>query len=212
MGRLKSWESIVAAMLVAAFWVLVLSVPETADPWPTWVRVIVGIGGAIAVLFGAGGVMWCIYNDQRDRIWMFAIVALLGIVVGVSAAIAGSPLDLEPNRRLAIGVGGTAIAGLVYGITRFDTIRAAASVPVIILLIGTATWPDASELIGQDVRTEIFKWMGVVLAASGLGEAAAQVGRQRTQAELGPDVEVSGGGDLARADDAKNPRTDTHPD
>ena len=201
MGRLKSWESIVAAMLVAAFWILVLAVPDSGDAWPTWLRIIVGLVAAIAVLFGSGGVMWCIFDDRRARIWMFAIVALLGIVVGIVALIAGSRLDLAPDRRMAIGVGGTAIAGLVYGITRFDTIRAAASVPVVILLIGTATWPDAAELIEQDVRTEIFKWMGIVLAVSGLGEAAAQVGRQRTQARLGPDADVRGGGDLARGDD-----------
>ena len=170
MGRLKSWESIVAAMLVAAFWILVLAVPDSGDAWPTWLRIIVGLVAAIAVLFGSGGVMWCIFNDRRARIWMFAIVALLGIVVGIVALIAGSRLD-------------------------------PASVPVVILLIGTATWPDAAELIEQDVRTEIFKWMGIVLAVSGLGEAAAQVGRQRTQARLGPDADVRGGGDLARGDD-----------
>lgn len=198
MDRLKSWESIVAAMLVAAFWILVLAVPDSGDAWPSWLRTIVGFIAALGVAFGGGGVMWCIYHDQRARIWMFAIIALVGIVVGIVALIAGNRLDLAADRRMAIGVGGSAMAGLVYGITRFDTIRAAAAVPVVILLIGTATWPDAGDLIEQDVRTEIFKWMGVVLAASGLGEAAAQVGRQRAQAQAGPEAEVRSGGDLAR--------------
>lgn len=198
MERLKSWESIVAAMLVAAFWILVLAVPDSGDAWPSWLRVVVGLIAALGVAFGAAGVMWCIFHDQRSRIWMFAIIALVGIVVGIVALIAGNRLDLAADRRMAIGVGGSAMAGLVYGITRFDTIRAAAAVPIVILLIGTATWPDAGDLIEQDVRAEIFKWMGVVLAASGLGEAAAQVGRQRAQAQAGPAAEVQSGGDLAR--------------
>ena len=85
---------------------------------------------------------------------------------------------------MAVGLGGTAVAGSAFAVTQFDTLRAAASVPVVILLIGVVTWPSASELMDSDVRTELIKWMGVVLAASGVAEAAKQVGQAAASAKV----------------------------
>lgn len=78
------------------------------------------------------------------------------------------------GERIAIGLGGTSLAALIVGTVWFDSIRAAASLPVVVLIIGMATWPGADSEIEPDLRAEVIKWMGVLLAANAGAEALAQ--------------------------------------
>lgn len=201
MPRLKAWEAVVAAGFVVAYWVIVLAIPNEGPEWPTGLRWVIGLVGGALALVGAGGVVVSIFRSKMTDIGLFALVGLVGVVLSIAGIVTGNKLDLTDARRLAIGVGGTTLAGLVYGITRFDTIRAAASVPIVTLLIGVATWPNATSLIGTDVRTEIIKWTGVVLAAAGVGEAAKQVGESIAGAKS-EGGQVAAPGDLASVDRA----------
>ena len=80
--------------------------------------------------------------------------------------------------------------------TQFDTIRAAASVPIVLLLIGVATWPDAGDLMEPSVREALIKWMGILLGVNGVAEAGKQVGE--TFARSRATTQVTGtAGDLA---------------
>ena len=54
--------------------------------------------------------------------------------------------------------------------------RAAASVPVVVLLVGVVVWPGAKDLVEPSVRQALITWMGVILAVNGSAEAAKQVG------------------------------------
>lgn len=199
MPRLKAWEAVVAAGFMVAYWVIVLAIPSEGAEWPAFIRWTIGLVGGVLVLAGAAGILVSILRSKMKEIGLFALLGLGGVVLFIVGLVTGNRLDLTDGRRLAIGVGGIALAGLVYGVTRFDTIRAAASVPIIMLLIGVATWPDATTLIGTDVRTEIIKWTGVVLAAAGAGEAAKQVGESIAGARS-DEAPAKAPGDLASVD------------
>lgn len=98
---------------------------------------------------------------------------------------------------LAVGVGSAALAGFVFAVARFDTLRAAASVPVVILLVGVVVWPGAGELIADDVRQAIITWMGVILAANGVSEAAKQIGEATAKSRSSAPGDVKAPGDMA---------------
>lgn len=197
MPRLRAWESVVAAASVVAFWVIVLALPERGPAWPDWIRWVMGAPAIVAIVFGCAGVIYSVYKVDMQKIGLYALVLLAGALVGVVSVTTRNELDFSSSERLAVGVGGTALACLIYGVTRFDTVRAAASVPVVVMLIGVTTWPDSSSLIAEDVRKQIIQWMGVVLAAAGASEAAKQIGVANAKAKATNAADVVAAGDLA---------------
>jgi hypothetical protein len=180
----------VAVLGVVTYWVVVLSLPDKGPSWHGALRIAFGVVGGLLFVLG-------IILAAREKP-QFVGLSLVGVVLFIVTMVTGHNLDLTEAKRFAIGVGGTALAGLVFGVVRFDTIRAAAAVPVVVLLIGVVTWPGAKDLVSDDVRTEIIKWMGILLAASGVAEAAKQVGESAAKARA-PGADVSAKGDLSDA-------------
>jgi hypothetical protein len=202
-ARLKLWQSGSAALGALVFWVAVLLLPDTIEPWShtavTWCHWIAGIlfvGGVVTFLVGlVVGAMRNWGEHRGEVVFTGVFLALGGVALFVVTAACRDGLDLASGRGLALGVGGVALAGFVFAATQFDTIRASASVAVVLLLIGVTTWPDASDLISSDVRTALIQWMGVLLGINGAAEAAKQVGE--SFARSGSDHEFrSSRGDL----------------
>lgn len=205
-NALKGWQTAMAAFVVLLYWIVVLSLPTTADSWPGWMQLLVGVVGAGLLIYGAMKVRKALTPPQGDPaqkdqiVTLGAILVVAGILLILLAFMTRQEMNLTNPRRFAIGVGGTALAGFVYSVTRFDTLRAAASVPVVILLVGVVVWPDADELVADDVRTAIITWMGVILSASGVAEAAKQIGESNAKAKAAPadgSADVTSSGDLA---------------
>jgi hypothetical protein len=182
--RMKLWQSGSAALGALLFWVAVLLLPDTISPWShtavTWCHWIAGILSVVGVLvFAVGlgvGALRHWGEHRGEVVFTGAFLALAGVALLVVTAACRDGLDLASGRGLAIGVGGVALAGFAFAATQFDTIRASASVAVVLLLIGVTTWPNAGTLIDPDVRTALIQWMGVLLGVNGAAEAAKQVG------------------------------------
>lgn len=69
------------------------------------------------------------------------LVVMGAVVVLVGAALNG-PRDPHSADGLPWGPAGVALVVLFIGLTRFDTVKAVASLPVIVLFIGAVVWPD----------------------------------------------------------------------
>lgn len=93
---------------------------------------------------------------------------------GGTMLLVNDSINWTDGERFALGVGGTAIIAFVFGVGRFSTVRAAAALPVVILLIGAATWPQAAEFLPEDIRKEVILWTGVILGATAVAEAGKQ--------------------------------------
>ncbi|CUR56661.1 membrane hypothetical protein [metagenome] len=116
-------------------------------------------------------------NSHRGEIVFVGFgLVLLGLVALIASAWFDDRVPVTPELKFAVGVGGVALGGFVFAATQFDTIRAAASVPVVLLLIGVATWPGAADLMEPSVREALIKWMGILLGVNGVAEAGKQVG------------------------------------
>lgn len=166
---------IAAAVLVGVtYWIILLALPDEGSEWEAWVRWVFNWGGLVVLVVGGiAGILWLISK------WGWAgALSLICLFVGAVAMIVGqitiNRLNLDDPTRFAIGVGGLALAGLIFGLIRFDTIRAAVSIPAAVLVIGVTTWPDAEAIVGSDVRTSIIQWMGILLGANGVAEAVTQ--------------------------------------
>ena len=184
--RMKLWQSGTVALLALVFWVTVLLMPDQLPPWPTWVVWVAFISAPIIIVAGAVVFARAMKGEDSEHrgefVFTGVFVAILGLVVFIVTLGTRNGLDLSGGRSLALGVGGVAIVGFAFATTQYDTIRAAASVAVVILLIGVTTWPGATEAIGADVRAAIIQWMGVLLGINGAAEAAKQVGVSVAQA------------------------------
>lgn len=202
MKALKLYQSAIAALLVLLFWGTALSIPVHSEPLSGWARVLLGLVGA--ALVGAGGYTtlsaFKLRGDERgERVALSTVLTMVGLVLITAAILLGRPVDVTPAGRFALGVGGAALAGFAYATTQFDSIRAAASVPVVVLLVGVVVWPGAGELVESQVREALITWMGVILAVTGTAEAAKQVGESVAKARTGA-TDVRSGGDLSRTE------------
>jgi hypothetical protein len=106
---------------------------------------------------------------------------LVGVMLALSSAQTGQ-LGLSSANRVAIGVGGLAIVGLLIGLERFNSVRAAASVTVVILAIGVLTFPGAQAVVGVSNVGRIIQWMALILGVNSLSEAAVEIQKTRSAA------------------------------
>ena len=199
MRTLKLYQSAIAALVVLLFWGTALAIPDRSGPTPTWTRLGLGLVGASLVVGGAAAIRrgFRLEGDAKaERVALATVLILVGLVAVSSGLLLGRPLELQPAGRFALGVGGAALAGFAYATTQFDSIRAAASVPVVVLLVGVVVWPGAGDLVDNEVRQALITWMGVILAVSGTAEAAKQVGESVAKAQVGR-ADVRSGGDLS---------------
>ena len=192
---------IAAAIVVGmTYWIILLALPDSGTQWEPWVRSALSWGGLGVLAVGViAGVIWLATQNAR-----VGVLSLICLVVGPVAVIVGqitvNRLDLGEGTRFAIGVGGLALAGLILGLIRFDTIRAAVSIPAAVLVIGVTTWPNAEEIVGPDVRTSIIQWMGILLGANGVAEAVTQAAQGTAGDTASPASNASTGSNGSTSD------------
>ena len=211
MIRTRLWQSSTAIFLALLFWISVVVFPtgphEISDSARRFTLVMASILGLAAVVVA--------FMNQRDQTkkkhYLSALastLALVSVADFIFYYLAPVGFVLKDGDKLAIGVGGTAIAAFAYGITQFDSMRAAASAPVVVLLVGVSVWPDAQNLMETSVRQALIQWMGILLGANGAAEAAKQIGVATANSRSGDDSKVGvAPGDLATVNSVLPPPT-----
>jgi hypothetical protein len=174
--ELRDWLSPLTAtgiVAVIAFWSAVVAWPldwQLADSrfWRPimWVFAVAAIGLAV---YGNTG------PDSRKQSMAYVapISAVLAVVLVLVASGSGN-LGLGFEQRFPIAVGGTALGALLLGVTRYSTIRAAASLAAVVLIIGVLTFPGGRDAVGEDNVATIVGWMAVLIGANGVAEAVVQ--------------------------------------
>jgi FtsH-binding integral membrane protein len=203
--RLKIWQGTLAAFVTVTYWVSVLALPERGNPWPIWLRWVTGLVGLALLILGPTriwkGLQKTGAEEREERgqhVALGGAILLVGVILVVLAFLTSVPLVLKVDNRFAIGVGGAALAGFAFALSLFDSMRAAASIPIVILLIGVVVWPEASTLVEESVKQAVITWMGVILAANGIAEASKQIGESNAKAKADPDQTIESAGDLRR--------------
>jgi hypothetical protein len=154
-----------------AFWTAVIT-------WPTdWNVSDVGswrwvAGTAAIVALGLAAISAMRFKGQFEYLEPMALIVGLGLAL---IAVGSGNLSLDEASRFPIAVGGTALGGLLLGIARYQTIRAAASVAAVILVIGVLTFPGGKEVVGEDNVGTVVGWMAALIGVNGAAEAVVQL-------------------------------------
>jgi hypothetical protein len=184
-----------AVLLTIVFWAVVLLLPEVKPATVStgiWI-----IAGVLFVLALAGFVLAFLAHHFPDRdgitvvgaFSLFGFCALLGfLIVGTNTGF----ITVTAILKYALAVGGTALASFVVGLVLFDTIRAAASVPIVVLFLGTATFPAPLPELAA-IRPTLITWMGVIIGAAAVAESANQIAGKIQQSKVAQTVVATAG-------------------
>lgn len=211
---MKLWQSASAALVALLFWIFAVSLPQHFGAWAGWVVWLVGVAAGLfiasgVIIFGLGllgsrlpeRLKKHLPDGIRGEVVFLGFYLFFSGVLMIVAMVAWrNGLDLSPGQHLALGVGGSTVAAFVFAATQLDTTRAAASVAVVVLLIGVTTWPDAKGLIDPSVQKALITWMGVILGVNGVAEAAQQTVATRAKADK-PGTRAAQGDLAGRAPD-----------
>lgn len=185
--RVSDWltpQTAAGIIVLIAFWSAVIAWPRAWDvSGSTGWRWLAGIGAVL--LLGVVFIGAFILKNQFQYVTPFATVGGFGLAL--IAAGSGNLGLADDASRFGIAVGGTALAGLLLGIIRYGTIRAAASVAVVILVIGVLTFPGAKEVVGESNVGTVVGWMALLIGANGAAEAALQIAGRKSEGDLSPD-------------------------
>lgn len=174
----------ITVLLVLTYWIMVFILPERKleEVWPVQVAVYVGavLVAAICVAVMRGGKWkggrWKAAEDLAIPAFVVFLDVLL--VLGLTGIV-----HFLPELKFAMAVGGGAIAAFLLGIVVFDTVRVAASLPIVVLFIGMVTYPV--EIAGfTDNRSQVIIWMGVILGVSAAAEGATQTAKVIGRAQI----------------------------
>lgn len=157
--------------IVMAYWTAVITWPSQWDVGDVraW-RWVAGIAAAVAFGVAAAGALK--FKNQFEYLAPMALIVGLGLAL---IAVGSGNLSLDDASRFPIAVGGTALGGLLLGIARYQTIRAAASVAAVILVIGVLTFPGGKEVVGESNVGTVVGWMAALIGVNGAAEAAVQL-------------------------------------
>jgi hypothetical protein len=187
-----NWGIAAGVLGAVTYWVTVLVLPASdrngLGQGSRWVVGLLGVALVLAALAA-------FFVPDRVKIAVAGRIGLLvggALVIVAAVGVMNRPLALADDLRFALGVGGVALASLLLGLARFDTIRAVASVPIVVLFIGLVTWPKVDDLITETVQSNLITWMGIILGVSAVGEAAKQV------AQVGAEGKVAAAAATAR--------------
>lgn len=185
-----------AAILTAvAFWVVVILLPEQK---PDRIAATVWLVCALLAVVAIAGFLVAFMTRGRtdtNRVTMPGAVTLFAYCLLLSFLILGSNtgfITMAPVLKFALAVGGTALASFVVGLLLFDTIRAAASVPIVVLFIGTATLPAPLPELAS-IRPTLITWMGVIIGATAVAESATQIARTIQRGRVAQSVVTAAG-------------------
>lgn len=169
--------------VVIAFWTAVITWPldwvvSDVTGW-RWI-----VGGAAAIALGLAAIGALKFEGQFEYLKPMALVIGLGLAL---LAVGSGNLSLYEEARFPIAVGGTALGGLLLGISRYKTIRAAASVAAVILVIGVLTFPGGREAVGEDNVGTVIGWMAALIGVNGAAEAVVQLQGKKSEGDFHAD-------------------------
>ena len=170
----------VIVLLVLTYWIGVFILPESRldEAWP--IQALAYVGAAVVAVACAGTMRrrgkW--RAPEVVAIPAFVLFMDILLVVGLTGIV-----HFLPALKFAMAVGGGAIAAFLLGIVVFDTVRVAASLPIVVLFIGMVTYPV--EIAGfNDNRAQVIVWMGVILGVSAAAEGATQTAKVIGRAQI----------------------------
>lgn len=195
-----SGRTALAVFVALTYWVTVYSLPEPPvgpmSPHVGWLFAGIAVFGLSLSLLAVG----------RRRVGRVAAVCIVAYVLLLDWLLASAFLAMvpySPGLKFTLAIGGIALASFIVGIVVFDTLRVAASLPIVILIIGLATAPSGF-LGGSDLRGQLIMWMGIILGASAVAEGVNQgakiIGASRvTQAIAAAQTDADKAGALQRS-------------
>ncbi len=173
-GR-QTISSIMVPFVAVAWWVLILALPEE-EKFTDNSRTAMAIAGGVLIAVGVAVMLFRLIHKGSSpapfELGLYGLMIVIGICLLAAAWFTANTLSVSQAGRFTLGVGGLAIAAFAYGVINLSTIRAAASLPIVILFIGVAAWPDVRKVMPDDVREQLIGWMGVIIVGTGAVEAA----------------------------------------
>jgi hypothetical protein len=159
-----------AVFVAMTYWVTVYSLPQPpVAPTPPhfgW------LFGGIAV-FGLSLSLLAVGRRRIGRLTAVCVVAYVLLLDWLLFSAFFAVVPYPPELKFTLAIGGIALASFIVGVVVFDTLRVAASLPIVILIIGLATAPSGF-LGGSDLRGQLIMWMGIILGASAVAEGVNQ--------------------------------------
>ncbi len=186
MPNIRDWMTPLTAtgiVAVIAFWSAVVAWPLdwVLSDSPVW-RPVAWLLALVAVALAVTGAR--AKGELKESMAYVAPISAVAAVILILLASGSGNLGLGPELRFPIAVGGTALGSLLVGITRFDTIRAAASLSAVVLVIGVLTFPGGREAVGEDNVGTIIGWMALLIGANGVAEAVVQATGSKSKGDL----------------------------
>jgi hypothetical protein len=189
----------VAVVFVLVYWAVVFALPTHGSavglgvPLPmTVAMIVVGLGGAGALVAGV----------VRNNATLICGGGFLVLVDLLFASAFHQWVVYTMELKFAVGIGGAALASFAFGIVVYDTLRVAASLPIVVVVIGLATFP-AGYAGGDAIRGQIILWMGGILGIAATAEGVTQAFRIRGSANVRSEMvkaNAADGKDAARLD------------
>lgn len=195
-GKFLTPQTAVAVLVTLTYWVTVFVLPGPrpragqAATEPVVPESVPGLAIAAMVVLALAAVVLLLMGLLSKRLGGVATICLAGFLVLLDLLLLSAFYRWIPytmQLKFAIGVGGAAIASFAFGIIVYDTLRVAASLPIVILVIGLATFP-AGYSAGDDIRGQIILWMGGVLGIATVTEGITQAVRIRGSAAVRSEV------------------------
>ncbi len=195
-----SGRTALAVFVALTYWVTVYSLPEAPvgamSPHFGWLFAGIAVFGLSLSLLAVG-------RRRVGRVTAVCVVAYVLLLDWLLASAFFAVVPYSPELKFTLAIGGIALASFIVGIVVFDTLRVAASLPIVILIIGLATAPSGF-LGGSDLRSQLIMWMGIILGASAVAEGVNQgakiIGASRvTQAIAAAQTDAGKAGALQRS-------------
>jgi hypothetical protein len=165
----------VAVFFGLIYWITVYTLPDPMDVGVNSLKRTIALGilyGLIAVF----GLTLTMMGRGKGNIGRLQAVCLVAYVLTLDWLLASAYfriVNYRPEVKFALAIGGLAVASFIYGTIAFDTIRAAASLPIVVLFIGLAAASNGLT-IDPEIKKQLILWMGVILGANAVSEAANQ--------------------------------------
>lgn len=152
-----------AAGFLLVYWIAALLVPLR---WDLWVGLLI-FGTTVAVLQKQTR-----GNRRLSEIWLLAW-GLLGLALFLNVLTDWWQVEvLADDVRVSLALGGTAVVVLAGAAGRYISVKAAASMVIVVLFIGLVAFPALSDTLDEDLVKSLVGWMAGILGVVALAEAA----------------------------------------
>ncbi|HKQ41436.1 MAG TPA: hypothetical protein VJT79_03070, partial [Pseudonocardia sp.] len=179
-ASLLTGQTAVVAFFALAYWVTIYSLPSERPvaivPNFWWLFLAIAVFG-LTLSFLARG------KGAIGRVEAVCLVAYVLLLDWLLFSAFFGIVVYDPMLKFTLVIGGLALVSFAVGIIVFDTLRVAASLPIVILFIGIVANP-AGFTAGNDIRSQLIIWMGGILGLSTAAEGLNQWAKIRGDANV----------------------------